>query len=192
MFLVKDIFSSTYEIKKSKFISYISPYNQFQILLKNLKVENPKARHFVFAFRHFNEFNQIVERSSDDGEPKGTSGKPTLNVLSGNKLIDCAIITVRYFGGIKLGTGGLVKSYSNSANLVIQNSNLINYIRKERKRASIQYQDISKAEYYFSKFKIAIISKNFDEVGGNFILEAENSNFQEIIKELKYIITFNN
>jgi uncharacterized YigZ family protein len=174
MFFVEDIFSTTYEIKKSKFISYLFPYSQFDEIMAKLKSENPKARHFVFAFRYLNEFEQIVERGSDDGEPKGTSGKPTLNVLSGANLINSAIITVRYFGGIKLGTGGLVKAYSNSANLVISKSKLKTYKKLETKIFKIKYSEISKFEYHITKAGASIISKDFDEVGGVFKVQGTN------------------
>ncbi|MCV6607908.1 MAG: YigZ family protein, partial [Campylobacterales bacterium] len=92
-----------FEEKKSHFIAHITPISNFKPLLEKLKEEHPKARHFVTASRYLNTQQQIVESSSDDGEPKGTSGKPTLKVLQGNDLINIGVVTVRYFGGIKLG-----------------------------------------------------------------------------------------
>ncbi|MCG3716209.1 YigZ family protein, partial [Aliarcobacter butzleri] len=83
MKFVQKEFSYTIEEKKSKFISYLFPYSNFDEVMKRLREEHPKAVHFVYAYRYLNEFEQIVENSSDDGEPKGTSGKPTLAVLSG-------------------------------------------------------------------------------------------------------------
>jgi len=169
-----------YEVKKSKFIAHLFPYRDFEKILKSLKIEHPKARHFVYAFRYLNEFQQIVEGSSDDGEPKGTSGKPTLNVLIGHNLINIGIITVRYFGGIKLGTGGLVKAYSSSANLVVNSSELFEYIEKEKKIFQIGYSDISKFEYQISKLNISILSKEFNESGGVFILEGDRESFGKL------------
>jgi len=180
MFLVTDTSSITYEIKKSKFVSHLFPYDNFENIMKKLKSDNPKARHFVYAFRYLNEFGQIVEGSSDDGEPKGTSGKPTLNVIIGSQLINIGVITVRYFGGTKLGTGGLVKAYSNSTNLVVENSNLIEYIKKERVSISILYKDISKMEYQIDKLKIHIISKDFNNIGAIFVLESDRESLDKI------------
>lgn len=105
-------FEAEFEVKKSVFIAHLCEFSHFKALLVALKKEHSKARHFVWAFRHLNELGQIVEDKSDDGEPKGTSGLPCLNVLRGAQLINAAIIVVRYFGGIKLGTGGLVRAYS--------------------------------------------------------------------------------
>ncbi len=171
---------ATYEVKRSKFISHLVPYPKFQSRLEELRKEHPKARHFVYGFRYLNEFGQVVEGSSDDGEPKGTSGKPTLNVLIGYDLVNVAIITVRYFGGIKLGTGGLVKAYSTSANLVIQQSQLIEYRPKERREIAIPYSEISKFEYQIQKLGIEIIRKSFDEVGGRFLIEGEKEKLEKI------------
>ena len=86
MFIVTETTSTTYEIKRSKFISYLFPYQNFKSVMHKLKSNNPKARHFVHAFRYFNNLGQIIEGSNDDGEPKGTSGKPTLNVISSSQL----------------------------------------------------------------------------------------------------------
>ncbi|HSR74465.1 MAG TPA: YigZ family protein, partial [Sulfurovum sp.] len=82
------------------------PIADFEGLQSKLKVEHPKANHVVYALRYLNEFDQVVENFSDDGEPKGCAGTPALNVLRGEGLVNCAVLIVRYFGGIKLGTGG--------------------------------------------------------------------------------------
>lgn len=74
----------------------------------------PDANHHVYAYR-VGHGNSVIEGMSDDGEPSGTSGPPTLAVLRGSDLGDIAIVTTRYFGGTKLGTGGLVRAYTNAA-----------------------------------------------------------------------------
>ncbi|NVJ53962.1 MAG: YigZ family protein [Campylobacteraceae bacterium] len=161
MYFVKEETSHTYEEKKSKFIAHLVPFNQFDLLMKRLRQEHPKARHFVYAYRHLNEFNQIVENSSDDGEPRGTSGKPALNVLAGNELINCAVIIIRYFGGIKLGTGGLVRAYSDAVNLVINESELIKYEDKEKYFLTLDYSRLSKIEYLLNELEIEVSNKEF-------------------------------
>ena len=130
MQFVKDTVTQTLEIKQSKFIAYLTPYSDYSSTLHTLKTKHPKARHFVVAYRYINEYSQIVEHSSDDGEPKGTSGKPSLMVLQGNELINSAVIVVRYFGGTKLGTGGLVRAYGDAVNLVISSADLQQYTKE--------------------------------------------------------------
>ncbi len=161
MFFVKNEFTQCYEEKKSKFIAYIMPYDNFDEVMQRLKKEHPKARHHVYAYRYLNEFDQIVENCSDDGEPKGTSGKPSLNVLAGHEIIDSAVIIVRYFGGIKLGTGGLVRAYSDAVNLVIENSELHTYKKLENMIIQLDYSILSKVEYILNQFDIQISNKEF-------------------------------
>jgi len=155
--------SATLEVKKSKFITYITSYDKFKEMIEFLKEEHPKARHFVYAYRYLNEFDQIVENSSDDGEPKGTSGKPTLSVLTGAELINTAVIVVRYFGGTRLGTGGLVKAYSDAVNLVLKSSDLKTYVKLEYKKLFIEYSQLSQIEYIISNVAVKIIDKIFSE-----------------------------
>ncbi|MBD3840694.1 MAG: YigZ family protein [Campylobacterales bacterium] len=158
---LQEIFHTTLEVKKSKFISYLLPFDLFEQTLEQLKKEHPKARHFVYAYRYLNEFEQIVENCSDDGEPKGTSGKPSLAVLAGNNLINTAVITIRYFGGVKLGTGGLVKAYSDSTNLVISHSDLFEYIKQYPKALVVSYAMLSQIEYILQQLHIQITNKDF-------------------------------
>lgn len=139
--------SATYEIKQSRFIAHLVPYAQFGSTLEALKPEHPKARHFVTAYRYRNDFGQIVEGCSDDGEPRGTSGKPSLAVIAGQELIDVGLITVRYFGGTKLGTGGLVRAYSQAANDVIAAATLEPFIPKEAATFACDYNRVGIVEH---------------------------------------------
>ncbi len=161
MYFVKEESNQTLEEKKSKFIAHLCPYKDFEKVMLRLRQEHPKARHFVYAYRFLNEYEQVVENCSDDGEPKGTSGKPSLNVLAGNELINSAVIIIRYFGGIKLGTGGLVRAYSDAVNLVINNSELMKYEKLEKLILQCNYNLLSKVEYILNNLNISIINKEF-------------------------------
>ena len=103
------------EIKKSKFLGYVyditSP-NEVAGILASLKKEHKKARHIPYAYIIA---NPHLEKCDDDGEPSGTSGRPILNVMQKRKEANKLVCVVRYFGGIKLGAGGLVRAYSKTA-----------------------------------------------------------------------------
>ena len=156
-------FVQTLEVKQSKFIAHLLPYTHYETTLQKLKEQHPKARHFVVAYRYLNEYNQVVEHSSDDGEPKGTSGKPSLMVLQGRNLINIAVIVVRYFGGTKLGTGGLVRAYSDAVNLVVEDAELIPYTQKVSQVIEIEYGDVRFIEYECENLGVSIVEKKFGE-----------------------------
>jgi len=182
MQIVEDEFSSKNEIKKSSFISYIVPIDRFDALHVRLKEENPKARHIVWAKRYLNEFEQIVENSSDDGEPKGTSGPPILNVMRGAELIECGILIVRYFGGIKLGTGGLVRAYGGGAKDVISVAKVLPYIKRESMKFSTIYSLVPRFEHYLEKESLIIENRNYEADGIVWSLSVSNkekNNFLE-------------
>jgi len=175
----------TLEVKKSKFITYITSYDKFDETMKRLRNEHPKARHFVYAYRYLNDFDQVVENSSDDGEPKGTSGKPSLSVLSGADIINTGVIIIRYFGGVKLGTGGLVKAYSDAVNLVLQSSRLKEFVKLEYKKLIVEYPELSQIEYLISKYNITIRDKVFTEKI-LLVLESSFEEFHRLSKELSH------
>ncbi len=162
MYSVKCQYSSTLEIKKSTFISYIIPISSFDIFRTELKELHPKARHIVWAKRSLNKHNQVVENCSDDGEPKGTSGPPILNVMRGNELIECAILVVRYFGGIKLGTGGLVRAYGRSAKDVIAVADIEEYIKKEQFIFSTAYPLVPRFEHFLDKQALHVEDRSYE------------------------------
>ncbi|MDC7109913.1 YigZ family protein [Corynebacterium pseudodiphtheriticum] len=111
-------FRAEIEIKRSRFIGIIervSDDEQARGFIDRVRAEFPDARHHCSAYVYRVDQANPVERSSDDGEPGGTAGKPILDVLNGSGMQDLACVVVRYFGGIKLGAGGLVHAYSQTA-----------------------------------------------------------------------------
>jgi uncharacterized YigZ family protein len=92
----------------------VSSVDEARTELRNVRTEMPDANHHVYAYR-IGHHNSVIDGMSDDGEPSGTSGPPVLAVLRGSGLGDILIVVTRYFGGTKLGTGGLVRAYSDAA-----------------------------------------------------------------------------
>ena len=111
------------ENMKSKFYAYAFPCDdpeKFKIRLESLRKENPKAKHFVYAYRI-----GVNSKSCDDKEPKGTGGRPILEFLNKKNLNNIAIVVVRYYGGVQLGAGRLLRTYLNSAVNVINSCELV-------------------------------------------------------------------
>lgn len=111
-----------YEIKKSRFIGRAARANsrdEAMALLAQAKRDYPDARHHCWAYLIGDPHSPSTAAMSDDGEPSGTAGKPILNVLQHKNVGDVMLIVIRYFGGIKLGAGGLVRAYSHSAQQVM-------------------------------------------------------------------------
>lgn len=173
---VNQIFSDTIEIKGSKFIAHLMPMSMYDEEMKRLREQHPKAVHWVSAYRYLNAFDQIVEYSGDDGEPKGTSGKPTLSVLQGHELINAAMITVRYFGGTKLGPGGLVRAYAEAANTAYSQAELLPYEKLFIQKIECNYSNVSMVEYESIQKQIRILSKQFGESGAIFEIEGTREN----------------
>ena len=175
MYCVKEIFQVQTEVKRSKFISFLVPYNQFKTIYESLKAQHPKANHIIYAYRTLNEYKQIVENSSDDGEPKGAAATPTLKQLQGANLIESAIITVRYFGGIKLGVGGMVRAYSVAARSVIESATLLPYEEMQEFRYSAPYSQQRQVEYYLEQCGINDIRREFSSDAVTWILQVSKS-----------------
>lgn len=173
---LNQIFSDTIEIKGSKFIAHLMPMSMYDEEMERLQEQHPKAVHWVSAYRYLNEFDQIVEYSGDDGEPKGTSGKPTLSVLQGHELINAAMITVRYFGGTKLGPGGLVRAYAEAANAAYAQAELVPYEKLFIQKIECNYSNVSMVEYESTQKQIRILSKEFGEKGAIFEIEGTEEN----------------
>ena len=126
--------SVTYKEKRSEFIGFVKPIHNVEdinLYLKKLKSKYPSARHICWAYRLFINDN-IIENSTDAGEPSGSAGLPILNVLKHYNIINCGIFVVRFLGGVKLGKQGLINAYKTTAELVIADSVLQKWLPKSQ------------------------------------------------------------
>ena len=149
--------------KKSKFIAnLIKVKNQEEAeeKIKYLKKKYFDARHNCVAYRVM-EDSTIIEKSSDDGEPSGTAGGPMLNILQKNNLCNVLIVVTRYFGGILLGTGGLVRAYSDSLIGAIENSKRGVQISGIELEITLEYNQFEKFQYYCKTNNIEITNTNY-------------------------------
>lgn len=158
---VEEPFESLTEVKRSKFFTHLVPISQYEGLQAKLKAENPKANHVVYALRYMNDFDQIVEQSSDDGEPKGCAGTPALNVLRGEELINCVVLIVRYFGGIKLGTGGMARAYAQAVKDVLIEAELPAYEKQIEYLFETSYSEVDKTLYTLKQLGITEYEREF-------------------------------
>ncbi|MDM5271011.1 IMPACT family protein [Sulfurovum sp. zt1-1] len=170
------------EVNKSKFITYLVPIREFDGLQDRLKSENPKANHVVYALRYLNEYDQVVENSSDDGEPKGCAGVPALNVLRGEELINCAVLIVRYFGGIKLGTGGMARAYSQAVKDVLDISELIPYQKQVAYSFETSYSDVDKTHYRLKQLGIDHYDREFGIENVTWTIKSDEEKIDQFLK----------
>ena len=129
-------------VKKSVFLGYVMPVEsefEAQAFLAALKEQHAEARHHVYAWRIGKPGQNCVQKFSDDGEPKGTAGLPLYNVIVKQDLTDIAIVVVRYFGGILLGTGGLTHAYADAAVAAVAKGQLIDMARYQVFRFKMPY-----------------------------------------------------
>ncbi len=132
-------------IKNSRFITLLIPVNDdsdISKIFEEVKVNYPKATHYCYAY-----ITKSFKKSSDDGEPGGTAGMPMLNVLEKEGFINTLAITIRYFGGIKLGAGGLVRAYSKSVRDAIINSDVCEIVEGYLIKINIDYDKQKELDY---------------------------------------------
>ena len=153
------------EEKKSRFIAniyYVQNVEACEQKLKDIKKKYFDAKHHCYSYRVL-EKSGLKEKQSDDGEPSGTAGAPMLNILQRNELINVLVVVTRYFGGTLLGTGGLVRAYSDATLKGIEKAG----IRKQQlgylMKVIIEYKDLEKFKYYCRKHKISIVDTVYEK-----------------------------
>lgn len=159
MYTIKKFIKNEIEINKSRFITLLYVvHNKDEVVqyLDTTKNNYPDATHYCYAYIIDN-----LEKASDDGEPSKTAGAPILNVLKQKKLNHVLCIVVRYFGGVKLGAGGLVRAYSNSCSLALEKAEIASLVRGKRVRFSIDYNNIDTLNYLLQDEQI--IYKEFSD-----------------------------
>ena len=152
-------------IKKSRFIGVIIPcVNENEVLhqLKQLYLSYPDATHIAYAYQLKTD-NGLVYRFHDAGEPTGTAGKPIFQHIEGRQLINVLVAVIRYFGGIKLGAGGLTRAYGQTARAVIEAAEIYAYIEQTTVTLTLDYKQIQPLEYALKKLDGIILKQDFAE-----------------------------
>ena len=181
-----------FEEKKSKFIGYIKPITtvlEGENFIEKIKKMHPNATHNVPLYRVI-ENGQEYFKYNDDGEPSNTAGKPMAEILNILDVYNVAIVATRYFGGIKLGAGGLIRNYAKTAKLAVNEAEIVEYIQKSTFIIDYKYEYTSEIELFLNskkdEYKIEILEKNYsDRVTMKILatseIENELNNFQNIL-----------
>ena len=163
MITIKEHAQSEIVEKKSKFIAnifFVENVEEAENKIKETKKEYHDARHNCSCYRVIEE-GKIVEKQSDDGEPSGTAGGPMLNILQKRDLVNVVAIVTRYFGGILLGTGGLVRAYSDATQNAIDSAEKNEIILGVEYEVKVDYSNLEKLKYYSKINNINIINIEF-------------------------------
>lgn len=181
-----------FEEKKSKFIGYIKPVSaviEAEKFIDSIKKIHPTATHNVPLYRVV-EDGQEYFKYNDDGEPSNTAGKPMAEILKILDIYNVALVATRYFGGIKLGAGGLIRNYAKTAKLAVNEAGIVEYVKKSIFILDYDYENISETEAFLSgnaqKFGIEILEKNYlnrvtMKISANDEIETELNRLQKII-----------
>ena len=175
---------NTIIIEKSRFICYmkhLKTEEQFKDYLSEIRKKHYDASHVCSAFVSDN-----ILRSNDDGEPSGSAGAPILNVLVKNELNQMCAIVVRYFSGIKLGAGGLIRAYSSSVSECIKNGVIVEDIKYPKYTLQLSYELGNKIENYLRNNTILIDTKYDLNITYEFALDDENK-LEKILEYTKGI-----
>lgn len=151
--------------KKSKFIAnlyYVQSQEEAEEKIKEIRKKYHDARHNCYAYTIMTK-EGIINRMSDDGEPSGTAGNPMLNILLKKELINVVVIVTRYFGGILLGTGGLVRAYSDATIEAIEKADFVVEELGYEIQLTVNYQEFEKIQYYCEKNKLFITNVEYGE-----------------------------
>ena len=182
--------------KKSKFIAniyIIKDVQEAETKIKEIRKIYHDARHHCIAYRVL-ESGRLIEKSSDDGEPSGTAGAPMLNILQKNNLCNVLVVVTRYFGGILLGTGGLVRAYTDVTQKVVEKSIFVKMVLGIELQIKLDYSNLENFNYYCRNNDIKIMNIEYLEDiiikiemeknrKNNFVKDIETKNLK--IKELQ-------
>lgn len=190
-------------INKSKFISHSFSVKSEEIAqqyINSIKTKYKDATHNVYAYVVGNEYN--IQRYSDDGEPSGTAGIPILNYMKSISVTNTLIVVTRYFGGIKLGTGGLARAYSKSAKSVIEKSQIVTSKLFAKITLIFDYNFLGKIENYMFNDNIYVYEKEFSDkvkiailIDNEYVykvkaslIEITGNNIDTIIEDIDYYL----
>ena len=171
-------------VKKSKFIASVFPVETKEEAEEKIKEISKKyydAKHNCYAYVVEN-----FEKCSDDGEPSKTAGAPMLDIIKKRNLQNVLVVVTRYFGGILLGTGGLVRSYMEATNNAIDKAEIVNKVKGIRYKIKVEYDSQKDVIYWCKKLNINIKNTNYD----NYVeleLESEYQSKEKLLNNIKIV-----
>ena len=179
--------SVEFEEKKSKFIASVKPVfskEEAEEYINYIKSLHPNATHNCSAYKINNKGLEFF-KVDDDGEPSGTAGKPMGDIINYMKVTNLVVIATRYFGGIKLGAGGLVRNYAKTAKLAITEAEIIDFVDKIDLIFEIPYERLGELEKLLKDYEAEIIEKSFLE---KIIFKIKiNKEFYDNLENFSYI-----
>lgn len=186
---IKEKYINEIDIQKSKFIAVILPIydkNSVKNEIDNLKKNYPKATHYCYGY-----IINGIQKSNDDGEPSSTAGKPILENLIINQLNNVLLVVIRYFGGIKLGAGGLIRAYVDASSKVIQKATFYQETQVDIYQIKCSYNQINILKNYLFEIGAQILKTEYNE-DVDFYISINKFNENELINFMqgKIKITF--
>ena len=164
-------------IQKSRFIGYAAPClteEDALRFLRSVKEKHRDARHHCYAY--VIGLNAGIMRYSDDGEPGGTAGLPIMDFLKNEKAVNCCVVVVRYFGGILLGTGGLVRAYTQGCRIALEAAGLVRMERSSVVRCRLSYSLWNSVQYALQKMAVQLDDVSYaEDVAFTFIARTKDS-----------------
>ncbi len=180
---------SLFKDRKSKFLGYAFPVSspdEAKKYIEQLKKEHHNARHWCYAYRIG--VDKKEERANDDGEPSNSAGMPILNQIKSFDLTNILVVVIRYFGGVKLGVGGLINAYKTTANLVLQEAEIVEKIITKNLYIHFGYEDMNKVMRIIKEYQLEISQQKL-EARASFILPVRKDDYEKIKKLFEKIYT---
>lgn len=165
MYTFSQLGAAEHTVNKSRFIAQAQACEterEVALFLRQFASQHPTAHHLAYAFRIKTPAG-MVPRFSDAGEPSGTAGKPILQILDGQNYVNVAVGVIRYYGGINLGTGGLVKAYGGTAKLAIASAGITPFVEMQQMSITTSYKRVDELTREVAKLHGLILNKAFDE-----------------------------
>lgn len=177
-----------FEEKKSKFICYVKPVQSkvdAENFIENIKKKHSDATHNVPAYRVIENGREYF-KFSDDGEPQNTAGKPVAEIINILDVYNIAVVVTRYFGGIKLGAGGLVRNYAKACKLGIEKGIIVELKKKKEIIIDFEYTKIDEIDRFITEHGVKIIDKGYTE-RVTYKIEVDEES-EKILREIRGIL----
>lgn len=169
MFTIQKAGTAEKTITKSRFLAWAAACQSEQevgAFLRAIAAQHQSAHHLAYAFR-VKTADAIIPRFSDAGEPSGTAGKPILQMLEGQKLINVAVGVIRYYGGVNLGTGVLARAYGGTAKMALEAAKIVPFVEMQLLKLSINYKRVDELTNAVTKLNGKVIDKLFGDMSLN-------------------------